>query len=223
MSVMNCRDRPLMCDAELKSCGSLAVLAEVLRSVRSESTGCIIACLTNFLVSPDSDAGGGSSSSAGLRIEPVLQDIRGVVLDFCQEQPERSWFVAPPMYRTTPQWYLDGLSGVMLKFSQLMSKDKPKNLYLLPSFSSPALEQDGVHLTPYAGFEYVYNLFYSAADLLTTAKKPAAFVQTKHSESIRVLEDRVLVIEQDHKRLNQSVESKNAVSAEAADYTVNLR
>ena len=127
------------------------------------------------------------------------------------------------MYRTTPQWYLDGMSEIMLKFSQVFSFEKPKNLYLLPSFSSPALEPDGIHLTPYSGFEFVSSLFYAAEDVLKSAKLPPGLVQVKQSEHIRVLEDRVLVIEQDQRRLNKSVETKNAVAAEAADFAENQR
>ena len=93
----------MMSSAELKSCGSLSVFAETLRSIRPESTACIVSCITNFLTSHDGDGDGAPSSSASLRVEPILFDIRDVLLDFCQEQPERHWLLAPPMYHTTHQ------------------------------------------------------------------------------------------------------------------------
>ena len=221
MNVSNCRAVPMMSSAEMKSCGSLAIFAETLRSIRSDSSSVIVSCISNFLTS--SDAGDGPSTLASLRVEPVLQDVRGILLDFCQEQPERTWFVSPPMYRTTPQWYLDGMSEIMLKFSQIFRLDKPKNLFLLPSFTSLDLEADGVHLSPYSGFEFVSSLFYAAEDILKSAKLPSNVMQTRQTESIRVLEDRVLVIEQDQKRLNKSVEAKHVVAAEAADFAENQR
>ena len=83
MNSKNCRD-PQMSSAQVKTCGNISALAEVLRSVRAETTVCVLACVTNFLTGSE-----GSSSSAGLRVQPQLQDFREIVLDFCSEQPER--------------------------------------------------------------------------------------------------------------------------------------
>ena len=127
------------------------------------------------------------------------------------------------MYRTTPVWYLDGLGDVMLKFSSTMSSDRPRNLLLGPSFPNPVLDSDGVHLTPYSGYGFVLHLFDAAADLIKSlAQSPETFVLS-HNESIRALEDRVVVLEQDHRRLNTAFEDKTAVDAEADDFLENQR
>ena len=90
-----------------------------------------------------------------------------------------------------------------MKFSTIMSANCPKNLHLLRSFQNPVLESDGVHLTPYSGYSYILHLFDSTNELLQSLKSsPEAFVLTHH-ESIRALEDRVVVLEKDHRRLNQ--------------------
>ena len=178
----------------------------------------LIACLTNFLTMSE-----GESSSANHRVEPVMSEVREILASYCQEFPERFWLISPPMYRTSPVWYLDGLPGIMLKFSEVMNVDRPRNLHLLPSFPSVGLEADGVHLNPYSGLEFVVHLFDSAAILLENLKKPAHVMSGVQSESIRSLEDRVHVLEQDHKRLNTSVESKAAVNAEAWDFDANCR
>ena len=84
MSPQNCRDRPPMAEAQVKICGKIEALSEVLRAVRSDVTVCIIACVTNFLTSTE-----GASSSAGVRVQPTLLEFKDIILDFCQEMPER--------------------------------------------------------------------------------------------------------------------------------------
>ena len=127
------------------------------------------------------------------------------------------------MYRVTPVWYLDGLNEVHQNFSKLMSQGRPRNLLLMSSFPNPALEADGVHLTPFSGLEYVVYLFDKSLELVKSQKdSPEAFVLA-HTESIRGLEDRVVVLEQDHRRLNRQVEDKSAVDAELHDFDENKR
>ena len=58
------------------------------------------------------------------------------------------------MYHTSPVWYLDGLPEILLLFSRIFSVDKPPNLHLLPSFSFPDFEFDGIHLLPYPGLQF---------------------------------------------------------------------
>ena len=215
---MNRRIRPSMLSAELKLCGRLEVFQETLRSIRADSLIILVSCITNFLTAADGD-----SSTATHRVEPVITEVRDILASFCQEFPERYWFLAPPMYRTSPVWYLDGLPEILLKFSELMKVDCPKNLHLLPSFPNMCLEADGVHLNPYSGLEFVVHMFDSAASIIDNAKKPVQAICSLQSESIRCLEDRVHVLEQDHRRLNSSVESKSAVNAEAWDYDANCR
>ena len=117
----------------------------------------------------------------------------------------RDFVVCPPMYRTTPLWYLDGLSEILLQFSAIMDAERPRNLLLLGSFPNPELESDGVHLTPYSGYQYVLHLFDKTCDLIRSQKQtPEAFV-ISHTESLRSLEDRVVVLEKDHQRLNKVI------------------
>ena len=127
------------------------------------------------------------------------------------------------MYRTTPVWYLDGISEVLLQFSSILNHDRPRNLMLLSSFPRPVLESDGIHLTPYSGYEFVLHLFDSAELLVKSLSKPPEVFVLTHNESIRALEDRVVVLEQDHRRLNHVVEYKTAVDAEEQDFVQNQR
>ena len=84
MNTQNCRDRPHMVGAQVKTCGNLDALPMVLRSVRAESTICILACLTNFVTSAE-----GESSSTGLKVQPIITEFREIILDYCAEFPER--------------------------------------------------------------------------------------------------------------------------------------
>ena len=217
MNQANCRS-PELSEAEVKSCGKLVVLEETLRSIRAETTVILLSCLTNFITDCT-----GSTESISLRIEPVLVQVRDILFSFCQEQPERHWLMAPPMYRTSPVWYVDGLSEVMIKFSEAMQDDPPRNFHLLPSFPSPNFEADGVHLSPYSGYQFILHLFDSAKKVMAQSKKPPSSLIPQQSESIRCLEDRVTVIEQDHQRLSKSCELKYAVQAEINEYHENLR
>ena len=88
MNQQNCRSHPRMSTAQVKTCGKLETFAESLRSVRSDVTIVIVACLTNFLTSID-----GASSSVSLRVDPVLQEFKEIMLDFAQEMPERFSFL----------------------------------------------------------------------------------------------------------------------------------
>ena len=65
------------------------------------------------------------------------------------------------------------------------------------------------------------HLFDGALELLAGLERPVDVVVAKTSEGTRVLEDRVMALEQDHKRLNLVVEKKMAVDAEAADFREN--
>ena len=84
MTALSCRASPSMSNAQIKTCGKLEAFAETLRSVRSDVTVCIVAVVTNFLTSAE-----GSTTTVGLKVAPVLQEFREVLLDFCQEMPER--------------------------------------------------------------------------------------------------------------------------------------
>ena len=84
MSPLSCREAH-MATAEVLICGRIEAFREVLRSTRVDTTAIIIACVTNFVTASDDSA----SSSVALRVRPVLDEFHEVMLDFCQEQPER--------------------------------------------------------------------------------------------------------------------------------------
>ena len=100
------------------------------------------------------------------------------------------------MYRTNPTWYRDGLPEVLTLFSQIFNGDQPENLRLLPSFPTPAFETDGVHLTAFSGLEFVHHLIDASQDLLEMMASDQASLNGRLIASARVLEDRVMVLEQ---------------------------
>lgn len=157
--------------------------AETLRSIRSESTVVIIACLTNFLTSSE-EAG----SSVSFRIGPVLQDALTLINEVALSHADLQFTIAPPLYRLTPLWYRDNISKVLLKFSEVF-KGKAGNVHLMPSFNSPVLESDGVHLTAYSGLEFVPYLFDSAVQVLSDLTMTVEDFSVKSAEATRVLED----------------------------------
>ena len=127
------------------------------------------------------------------------------------------------MYRSSPTWYREGLPEIMTLFSQTLSADRPSNLHILPSFATPDFEADGVHLTAYSGLEFILHLFDSASELLSNLALPTPDLAIRSCETTRVLEDRMMAIEQDHRRLNRVVESKTAIDSELADFHANER
>ena len=211
------RANPSLKDAQVLSCGNFSIFPATLEKVRPKSTVVIVACVSNFL----SDAQGPPTVS--LRVDPVLQDFRAALHEVCSAHPDRYYLVSPPMYRTTPIWYREGLPEILNLFSQVLNPDKPPNLHLLSTFATPEFEADGVHLTPYSGLEFILHLFDGSSELLSRLATPAEELVVKGSESTRVLEDRVMVLEQDHRRLNRVFEDKTAHDAEMADFHSNER
>ena len=200
MNSTNCRDRPLMSGAQVIPCGRLELLAEALKQARASSNVIVLSCITNFLTG-STDA----TSSISIRVEPILKEVQTIVEAASLANEERLYLIAPPMYRTFPIWYRDGISEVLQKFSSMLCSKPtgPKNMLLLPSFSTPSFEGDGIHLTPYSGLEFILHLFDSSAALVQTLNSRPEEVVIKQVESSRVLEDRMMAIEQDHRRLNQ--------------------
>ena len=211
------RAHPSLKTAQVLPCGHLAIFSGTLEKVKKDVTVCVVACLTNFISSSD------GPTAIAHRIDPVLQEVRGILLDFCSNFPAMQILISPPMYRTSPTWYGEGLPEVLTLFSQVMSPERPGNLHILPSFATPEFDSGGVHLTPYSGLEYILHLFDSSHDLLAMIEAPASEVATRSTESTRVLEDRVMALEQDHRRLNRVVEHKTAVDAELDDFHKNER
>ena len=213
----NCRANPMLKGAQVLPCGHMGIFSASLTSVRPESTVVIISCLSNFLASAQ------GPTTVSHRVSPVLQDIKDILVGQCSAHPEVAFMISPPMYRTAPLWYRESLPELMTLFSQAMVADRPENLHLLPSFPTPDFEPDGIHLTAYSGLEFVMHLFDSSIEVLERAILPLPEKAVKASELTRVLEDRVMAIEQDHRRLNKVVESKIAVDAELADLRENER
>ena len=84
MSALNCRASLSMAHAQVKTCGRVEALNETLRSIRYDVSVIILACLTNFLTSSEA-----VSNLVTLRVEPVLREVREIILDYCSEFPER--------------------------------------------------------------------------------------------------------------------------------------
>ena len=222
LSSTNTRGRAPMSNAQFIPCGRLSTFSESLASVRSESDACIVSCVSNFLSNSIS-----RSQSTSLRVDTVLTSFFDKLIDFCRSRTSLAVLLCSPMYRTTPLWYRDGLSEIMVKFNALYV-DRVKtsgviNLHLLPSFATQQLEDDGVHLTPYAGSEFILHLFESSEDVVKTLKLDPAARVTSLSCETRSLEDRVMVLERDHARLNQKFEHQSAVHAELLDFEENIR
>ena len=218
MTPFNCRDRPVMKDAQVIPCGRLDLLAEALRQIRSESNVCLMSCVTNFLTGSGSANVSGSVSQ---RIDHILLDFVRLLNTVAADNPESLFLVSPPMYRMFPIWYRDGMPEVLKKFSDAMRQKVP-NIHLLPSFATPSFESDGVHLTPYSGLEFLVHLFDASQGIIDSLKSQPEEVLTKNCESSRVLEDRMMALEQDHRRLNNFVESKTAEDAELAEMNENI-
>ena len=213
------RAHPSLKTAQVLPCGHLGIFTGTLEKVKPDIDVCIISCLTNFLAQAE------GPPEVSHRVDPVLQQIRATLNEFCEAFPSRLFILSPPMYRTSPTWYREGLPEVLTLFSQSISAERPTNLRVLPSFATPEYDADGVHLTAYSGLEFILHLFDSSHDLINTVEAPpdVAATSAKNSESTRVLEDRVMVLEQDHRRLNRVVENKTAVDAELADFQKNER
>jgi len=215
---VNQRACPDITKAHITSCGRLQLLPDALKEVHPDTTACILSCVTNFLC--DTDPG---SSSASVRVDSAIEDFRKALWEACSDRPQVDYLVCPPMYRRSPLWYRDGLADILKKFSTMMSTDLPPNLLLLPSFPCPDFDSDGVHLTPYSGLEFIFHLFDSAKRALDMKSKKPEEVLPVSCEAVRVLEDRMMAAEQDHRRLNSSFEAKVAVDAELADFQENVR
>ena len=219
MSSTNTRRSPLMSGAQVILCGRISVFQTSLNSIRPESDAVIVACITNFLTS--SEAG----SSVSLRVEGPLDRFLTKLTTHVASKPEVRFFLCPPMYRSSPLWYRDGLSEIMVKFNSSIQSipNRPANLFLMPSFAKIKLEADGIHLNPYSGLEYIHHLFDAAEELLTSAELPVEARVEAMTQSSRALVDRVVVLEQDHSRLVNCFDYQSASSAELFDFEENVR
>lgn len=215
MTPFNVRDRPGLSDAQVISCSRLTVLPDALRSARTTSNIIILACITNLLTASE------ESSSVAARVAPVLIEFRQCLEAFCASRATTVVVVSPPMFRVLPHWYSTGLAEILIEFSSVMSCNRPINLHLAGSFATPELLQDGVHLTPYSGLRYIVHLFDAARAILETPAPPPELAAT--NEAIRVVADRVVVLEQGQAILAADFALKTAVDAELDDYHENVR
>ena len=218
MNSTNSRAHPAMSSTQVILCNRLEILSSSLRNVKRESNVCILSCVTNFLTSSEA-----TSSTVSHRVDTVLDEFFSMILTECEANPSRHYLIAPPMYRQTPLWYRDGLPEVLSRFSASSKRHCHSGLALLPSFSTPTFEADGVHLTAYSGLEFVLHLFDSSKLLIDNLSAPDPVRESAALEANRLLEDRVVALEQDHRRLNNSFELKTAVYAEAEDFRCNER
>ena len=215
ISKTNSRACPQMLGAQFLYCQRLELLDEVLTKIRKESSVCIVSCITNFLASSEEDP------MVSKRVEPVIGEFGEAIIAACGSYPDLSFILVPPMYRKSPLWYREGLPEIMTKFSSTL-RDRPLNLHLMTSFPTPEYDPDGIHLTAYSGLEFMIHLFDSANSVLDDLAKPCDERIPETSEATRVLEDRVMVLEQDHRRLNKDVELKAAIDAELHDFHENV-
>ena len=215
MTPFNIRDRPGMADAQVLSCSRLEVLPDALRSVRASSSILILACISNYLTSSE------ESSTTSDRVSAVISEFRQHVDSFCASRPTTLVVVAPPTYRTMPHWYTIGLPEILIQFSSLVSSSRPANLHLIGSFATPDLMPDGVHLTPYSGLQYIVHLFDAARALSQAPAVPVELAPT--NENVRMVTDRVVVLEQGHARLAAAFSMKVAIDAELDDFMDNTR
>ena len=218
VTITNRRACPELSTCQVLNCGKLPVFVPTLEEVRDDVEVCILSCLTNFVTSAP------ESTSTSVRVEAVLLEVFDAVNAACLDHPHRLYMVCPPMYRSAPLWYRDGLADVLVKFSSIFSSpDRATNLRLLQSFSSPTFEADGTHLTASSGLEYLFHLFDAAKTAISKSDLDTPTLVSRGGESTRLLEDRMMAIEQDHRRLNTSFELSTAVTAEREDFQENVR
>ena len=219
LSPTNTKGHPLKSSAKYLPCSRLSALSATLESIPLESDACVVACVTNFLTAS------AAASSITLRVEVILASFLEKLALCASHRPDLSIFACPPMYRTTPLWYRDGLPEIMLRFASCIKElpIKPPNLHIMPSFAKPQLEADGVHLNPYSGLEYINYLFDASQEIMDALALDSDSRISLLSESSRALEDRISVVEQDHARLSRTVEYQNAVTAEFIDFQENVR
>ena len=211
------RGCPGLKSCQVLHCTNLENFASRLAKVRAESDVCLVSCISGFLAVSE-------GTSVSRRVDPILQEVHAGLMEACLANPARRYMVAPPMYRQSPLWYRDGLPEILTLFSQVMNSDKSvSNLHLLPSFATPEFDKDGILLTPYSGMEFVLSLFDGAQEVIENLDSGVDQKSTRNQEATRVLEDRVVALEQDHRRLNHVVDDKIAIDAEMDDFLKNER
>ena len=107
----SCRANPAVKASQMLSCGHVGIFGAALEKVRSQSNVIIVACISSFLASADGPV------SVAHRVAPVLEAFLSDLVVACAARPGQSFMIAPPMYRTHPVWYREGLPEIMSMFS----------------------------------------------------------------------------------------------------------
>ena len=215
MTGLNVASREAMKSAQVLACDTLASLDSVMNEVRAESSVCIVAAITEMLLTAD------NTGTVASSIESVLHSFKSRLITMCNARPSLTVLVAPPLFRQRPFWYQKNLPQISGLFSSILSNDHPGNFGLLPSFCSQDLLPDGIYLTPVSGLHYVLHLFdqTEAAAMLQTLGSEAQFYNVK--ERSRQHEDRIVFLEQRHELLDCRMDVKIAADAEFNDWVVN--
>lgn len=219
MNATNRQGRPLLEASQVLLCTRREMFPQCLSKVRPETNVCVISCITNFLTDTEE-----SSSSVSVRVDPLIESFFSKIVAECESNSARRYLISPPMYRRSPLWYRDGIAEVLSRFSSVSSSHKGvANLGMLPSFPAPAFESDGIHLTPFSGQEFVLHLFSSSQEVIASLSSPPDEKEAVSKECARLFGDRLVAVEQDHRRLNSAFELKTAIDAEMDDFRENER
>ena len=111
LSSTNTQDRPRLANAQFIPCSRLSALASSLETVKPEVEACVLACVSNFVTAT------APASSVSLRCESIFKGFIEKAGHLAQGRPGLQVFLCPPMYRSTPLWYRDGLPEMLQKFS----------------------------------------------------------------------------------------------------------
>ena len=215
MTAMNIASRQALANCQVIDCPQLNNLEGALASVRDTSTVCVFSAISELLVHCD-DRGTVQAS-----VEHVMTSLAGKLGILCRARSGLSVMLAPPMYRTTPLWYRQHLPELANVFSEVFSKDKPPNLFLLPSFINQDILDDGYHLNPVTGLYYLIHLIDESEKLLKLASSGTDDCVKSISETSRSNRDRIVMLEIDHFRLTSQVNKKSAADAEFNEWVLN--
>lgn len=126
LSSVNKRACPDLENAQILTCMKAPLLPEALSQVNADCEVVIVTCVTNFIT----DATGSSTISA--KVEPVITKFLDQIACSSDLNPDRLYLVGPPMFRSRPGWYREGLSEILTKFSSVMTRNPPAKLKLMP-------------------------------------------------------------------------------------------
>ena len=215
MTAMNIASRQVMADCQMIDCPVLNSLEGAFASVRDTSNVCVISAVSELLVHCE-DRGTVQSS-----VEHVMTSLAGKLGIFCRARSGLNVMLAPPMYRTIPLWYRHHLPELATVFSEVFSRDRPPNLFLLSSFVNQDILEDGYHLSPVAGLYYLLHLFDESEKLLRLINSGTDDNVRTISETGRSNRDRIVMLEHDHIRLAHQVNQKSAADAEFSEWVIN--